>query len=130
MDCDMDYEGPGVCTPPGGACTTLQTSWVLEWCDAANLVIWNGKACEATCLGCCECKPFCDKTFESMEACESACLPPTGCALWDGTCDDTLAAIPLWAYTPAGCVEVPSCGCDGCPGTFPTAEACAAACLE
>ena len=74
MDCDMDYEGPGVCTPPGDACTPIKAEWVLEWCDAASVVIWNGTSCQGTCPGCCECKPFCDKTFATMEACEAACV--------------------------------------------------------
>ena len=130
MPCDLEYEGPGVCTPPGNACTPVDPAWVLEHCDAASVVIWNGASCEPTCPGCCECKPFCDKTFATMEVCQAACLPPAGCAIWDGSCDGAIPAEPWWAYTEAGCVEVTTCACEGCAGAFPTAEACESGCVE
>lgn len=124
-DCDMDYEGTGVCTPPSG-CMPIQTPWVKEWCDAASLVIWDGAKCVETCPGCCECKPFCDKTFPNVEACQTACGDT--CVLWDGSCDDAIPENPWWARTAAGCIEVGSCTCDGCPGTFATKSACEASC--
>lgn len=121
MDCDMGYEGPGVCVPPAG-CTPLKTSWVQEICDAASLVLWDGSQCVGTCPGCCGCEPFCDLTFPSMEACEAAC----GCPLWDGSCDDAMPPAPWWALTASGCEEIATCVCEGCPGTFPTQAACEA----
>ena len=72
-DCDGGYFGPGVCTSPPPACTALKPEWVLEVCNAADLVVWNGKQCVGTCVGCCGCEPFCDKTFASMAACKAAC---------------------------------------------------------
>ena len=72
--CDgASYQGPGVCTPPAPACTPILPAWVLETCDAANLVVWDGSQCVATCPGCCGCAPFCSKTFGSIGACLTAC---------------------------------------------------------
>lgn len=64
----------GVCKPKGIACAPIQSEWVTEICDAANVVIWDGKQCVATCPGCCGCQPFCDLTFSSIESCEKSCL--------------------------------------------------------
>jgi hypothetical protein len=84
MDCDMDYSGPGICVPAEGKCTAVQESWVKEWCDAASLVIFDGEKCVATGPGCCECKPFCQYTFESMDECKAACpVPGPGLACTD-----------------------------------------------
>ena len=75
MDCDMDYEGPGVCVRKAGACKAVDPAWVQEWCDAASVVVFDGQKCVGTCPGCCECKPFCDLVFHDLAACETACLP-------------------------------------------------------
>lgn len=124
-DCDMGYQGPGVCVPPAPACAPIQLAWVQEICNAKGLVVWDGSACVATCPGCCGCEPFCDKTFETMAACQAACGT---CPLWNGLCDDALPAQPWWARTAKGCVAVSSCLHPGTPGTFTTQKACAEAC--
>lgn len=126
VDCDMAYEGPGVCAPAAG-CASIQVSWVQEICDAKSIAVWNGASCIATCPGCCGCEPFCELTFDSLAECEAACGPPL-CAAWDGSCDDAIPPAPWWAFTEAGCVMIDSCTCEGCPGTFPTEEACHATC--
>jgi hypothetical protein len=79
VDCDMDYEGPGVCVYPALTCTPIKEEWVQEWCDAASLVIWDGEKCKATGPGKCECRPFCDLTFQSMEECEFHCVGEDEC---------------------------------------------------
>lgn len=123
-DCDMSYEGPGVCKPPTG-CTPLETAWVTEICDAKSLALWDGTKCVQTCPGCCGCEPFCDKTFESLDACQATC----GCTLWDGSCDDAIPPAPWWALTAKGCEEITTCVCEGCPGAYPSKAACEA-CLK
>ena len=94
VDCDMRYEGPGRCLDAVSACTKIDPSWVLEWCDAASLVIWDGTQCVATCPGCCECGPFCDLVFQSLAECEAACHKEP--------CDarDELQPFQLWAVFP------------------------------
>ncbi|MBM4353346.1 MAG: hypothetical protein FJ109_06035 [Deltaproteobacteria bacterium] len=76
-DCDMDYEGPGICVPDDGSCPTIDPDWVLEYCNAASIVIFDGQKCVSTCPGCCECKPFCKYTFQTIEECEASCVTAT-----------------------------------------------------
>ncbi len=77
-DCDMAYEGPGVCVDqPTTGCVPVDETWVLEICNAASVVIFDGEKCLHTCPGCCGCEPFCDLTFESIEACEGSCPAST-----------------------------------------------------
>jgi hypothetical protein len=129
-DCDMDYEGPGVCVVPGEACQSIDASWVQEWCGAANLVIFDGSTCTQTCPGCCECKPFCELTFATMETCQAACgSPPPSCAVFAGECDDAIPDNPWWYWDGTACQEETSCMCEGCTGTFPSLAECQGACL-
>ena len=129
-DCDMDYEGPGVCVVPGAICQSIEESWVQEWCDAASIVIFDGGACIQTCPGCCECKPFCDFTFDSIETCEAFCFgPPPVCAVFGGECDDAIPAKPWWYWDGTSCQEETSCMCEGCPGTFSSKTQCEGVCL-
>ncbi|MEZ4268279.1 MAG: Dickkopf N-terminal cysteine-rich domain-containing protein [Myxococcota bacterium] len=74
-DCDLDYEGPGVCVAETGPCTAIDESWVEEICDAASVVIWNGTACVGTCPGCCGTGGFSDLVFADLAACQAACAP-------------------------------------------------------
>jgi len=78
-DCDMDYEGPGICVPDDGSCPAINPDWVLETCNAASLVIFDGAMCVSTCPGCCGCKPFCQHTFQSYAECEASCVTPASC---------------------------------------------------
>jgi|GEM_PF-3552596 len=104
VDCDMSYEGPGLCVQQDSTCTTLDPSWIGEWCDAANLVLWNGTECVETCPGCCACEPFCDLTFQSIAECQAACVKKP--------CDaqPELTPFQLWAEFPG----------DGTPGADDT----------
>jgi hypothetical protein len=126
-DCDMDYEGPGVCVPESPGCVPIEESWVKEWCNAASIVIWDGEKCVETCPGCCECKPFCEFTFATMGECLQACKPDT-CIVWDGGCDDALPEYPWWFFDGKQCQQNDSCVCAGCPGVYLSKEACEAAC--
>ncbi len=94
VDCDLAYEGPGLCVDAGPGCTALDPSWIGEWCDAANLVLWDGTACVETCPGCCACEPFCDLTFQTVAECQTACVKKP--------CDPLpeLAPFQLWAVFP------------------------------
>jgi hypothetical protein len=76
-DCELDYEGPGVCVVEASPCTAVEESWVEEICDAASVVIWNGTACVTTCPGCCGTGGFSDLVFgdNGMAACQAACAP-------------------------------------------------------
>jgi|GEM_PF-5880008 len=77
MDCDLLYAGPGLCVLPDAACVPVDPAWVEEVCDAASVVVFDGQTCRSTCLGCCGCEPFCDYTFDTLEACQAACGAPT-----------------------------------------------------
>ena len=125
MDCDMDYEGPGVCVPPTDVCVAIKGSWVQEWCDEANLAYWDGEMCRQTDFGECGCEPFCEHTFYDMASCLGAC---GGCVIFDGACDDAIPEQPWWYFDGATCVEEDSCVCAGCPGTYATLEFCEQAC--
>ncbi len=120
VDCDMDYEGPGICVPDDGTCPAVDTDWVMEYCNAANLVVFDGKKCVATCPGCCECKPFCKYTFQSFEECEASCLATTPqCPLYVAA----LATEPYSVWQPdQGCESIdpaPGCSQDSdCPPPF------------
>ncbi len=124
-DCDMPYQGPGICVPPAPACAPIQLGWVKEICNAKGLVVWDGSKCVATCPGCCGCEPFCDKTFATMAECQASCKT---CPVWNGACDDALPAQPWWARMASGCVAVSSCLNPGTPGTYATQKACVEAC--
>ena len=127
VDCDMDYEGPGVCVPAGAQCAPIKKKWVKEWCNAANLVIWDGEKCLPTCFGCCECKPFCEFTYQTMDECLAACSP--GCQIFDGGCDAAIPEEPWWYFNGQGCFMEDSCVCEGCPGTYATQGQCEMACF-
>ncbi|NUN14982.1 MAG: calcium-binding protein [Myxococcales bacterium] len=99
----------GVCTDPQSACTPIQSEWVEESCNAANIVIWDGNACVATCPGCCGCAPFCDLTFSSLELCEKSCLA------------DECLYIGALAESPYGYTQP---GGTACPTTFPLESRC------
>lgn len=135
-DCDMDYEGPGICVPPGQQCVAIEEDWVLEYCGAADLVIFDGEQCKATCPGCCWCGPFCQFTYNSISECQAACAGDIGpgCAVFDGACDMAMPEAPWWYFDGQECHMVDTCVCEGCPGTFATLEACQAclppSCLE
>ena len=118
---------PGDTTTPEG-CQAIDPAMVGETCDAANLVVFDGKSCVATCLGCCDCGDFCDKTYSSIGACRADCSPEFGCKVWDGSCDDALPDTPWYAFDGYSCVQVDSCVCEGCPGTYDTKTACESAC--
>ena len=90
LDCDMAYEGPGVCISAGGECVAVEEGWLQEYCDAASVVIFDGEECVETCPGCCWCEPFCQFVFYSIEECEAACLPAYECPTYIGA----LAASP------------------------------------
>jgi len=128
-DCDMD-DLPGVCAMPGATCATVKEHWVKEYCDAANVVIFDGEKCIATCFGCCWCEPFCEFAFNTIEECEAACEQPPACEVFGGGCDDAIPEYPWWYFDGAACVMEDSCSCGGCPGTFLSQEACEAACLD
>ena len=127
MDCDMAYEGPGICAPSDGKCLPVKQEWVLEYCDAASVVIWTGQECVSTCPGCCSCHPFCDFTFDTMEDCQSTCSAPS-CAVWDGSCDDAVPDQPWWYFDGSKCLSNATCTCEGCPGVFATKAQCENAC--
>ena len=128
-DCDMGYEGPGVCVVPAPPCTAVEEAWVLEICDAASVVLFDGASCVRTCFGCCGCEPFCDLLFSSLYECAQACGPSASdCQVWDGSCDDAIPESPWWYFDGTGCYQEDSCVCGGCQGTFPTLAACDAAC--
>ena len=128
MECDAGaITAPGICVTPGAACQAIKPSWTDEICDAANIVVWDGQACVHTCLGCCGCQGWCEFTFQTIEACESACHP-TACEIFDGGCDGALPDAPWWYWDGQACVMEDSCVCEGCPGTFPSLEACQNAC--
>ena len=136
IDCDMDYEGPGLCVPSGQQCVAIEEDWVLEYCGFAHTVIFDGEKCVGTCPGCCWCGPFCDFTYDSIGECEAACgadIGP-GCAVFDGACDLAMPEAPWWYFDGAACYMEDTCVCENCPGTFATLEACEAclppACLE
>lgn len=75
---------PGVCVVPGQQCVPIREEWVLEHCDAASLVIFDGSNCIETCPGCCACEPFCAYTYSSLEECESACSGVPACPTFIG----------------------------------------------
>ena len=127
LDCDMAYEGPGLCVPKGAECVGVDESWVKEVCNAAGTVIFDGEKCIGTCPGCCGCEPFCEFTFQSMDECMAACQP--GCAVFDGGCDDALPEYPWWYFDGKDCIMEDSCVCEGCPGTFMSLEQCQNVCL-
>lgn len=128
-DCDMAYEGPGICVVPGGACTAVDATHVEEVCDAKALFLFDGESCVATCPGCCGCKGFCDLVFESKGACEAACVPGAACQVFGGTCDTALPEKPWYYFDGETCQMEDSCVCEGCPGTFATLWDCEKACL-
>jgi hypothetical protein len=129
VDCDMDmWEGPGVCVTPGAACETIKPSWADEVCDAASIVVWDGQACVSTCPGCCGCQGWCDYTFQTLADCQAVCFPPA-CAIFDGGCDDAMPDAPWWYWDGQACIMEDACVCEGCPGTFPTLEACKDTCV-
>ena len=128
VDCDMDYHGPGVCVSDG-PCPAIDENWVQEWCDAASIVIFDGEKCVATCPGCCECKPFCDLVFDTMDKCEAFC-GGSECDIFDGGCDDAIPEQPWYYFDGVGCFEEDSCMCEGCPGTFSSLQQCQDQCLD
>jgi len=136
LDCDMDYEGPGLCVPAGQECVAIEEEWVLEYCGAADLVIFDGEKCVGTCPGCCWCGPFCEFTYNSISECQAACGSDvdSGCAVFDGACDLAMPEFPWWYFDGEDCHMVDTCVCEGCPGAFSTLEACEAclpkSCLE
>jgi len=129
VNCDME-EMPGVCATPNAECVPIKEKWVKEYCDAANVVIFDGEKCLHTCLGCCWCEPFCDFTFNSMEECEAACAQPPQCEIFNGACDDAEPDEPWWYFDGVDCVMEDSCVCEGCPGTFKTEEQCEELCIN
>jgi hypothetical protein len=73
-DCDMSYDGPGVCaTPVDEDCLALDPSLVEELCDAASVVVFDGNQCVVTCLGCCGAYPTTLATFMDLASCQAAC---------------------------------------------------------
>ncbi len=125
MDCDMGYEGPGVCVPPTDVCVPIQGGWLQEICDAASVVYWDGELCRQGDFGECGCEPFCEYVFPDMASCLGAC---GGCVIFDGSCDDAIPDEPWWYFNGAACVEEDSCVCGGCPGTYATKAFCEQAC--
>jgi hypothetical protein len=125
--CEEGWYGPGACVPEGTTCVAVQPSQIEETCDAANLVVFDGVNCVETCLGCCGCGPWCQFTFPDLSDCAATCLGAK-CAVWDGGCDDAIPAQPWWAYDGHACIEIDSCVCDNCPGTYKTEGLCKAAC--
>jgi hypothetical protein len=121
------FVGPGVCQPEGVTCVAVPEAEIEEVCDAASIVIFDGTKCVATCMGCCGCGPWCDFTFQGFADCAAACLGGT-CAVWDGACDDAMPEQPWWAFDGHECVEIDTCVCPACPGTFSTEEACKTTC--
>lgn len=120
VDCDM-ADGPGVCAPAGATCVPLEEEWIAETCNAASVIIFNGSECVGTCPGCCGCDPFCDLTFPSMDACESACLGADSCRyraaraespyLWVAESESELAC-PVLIPRPGPCANDGDCPAD------------------
>jgi len=130
MDCDMLYEGPGLCVPEDADCVPIKEEWVKEVCNAASLAFFDGTSCKHTCPGCCGCEPFCDFTYDDIGECLEKCIGDQ-CELWDGGCDTALPEEPWWYFdTMEGkCLSVDTCVCEGCPGAYLTNQACQAACI-
>lgn len=126
VDCDQGSM-PGICAPNDGSCAVVEPYWVKEWCDAANVVIFDGQACVPTCFGCCWCEPFCEHVFDTAEVCEAAC-GVNQCAEWDGSCDDAVPDQPWWWFDGFACRPEGGCTCGGCPGVYATRQACEEAC--
>jgi len=127
-DCDME-DLPGICTVPEAACVPIKEHWVKEYCDAANVVIFDGEKCLATCFGCCWCEPFCQFAFESIDECEAACTALPECQIFYGGCDAAIPENPWWYFDGADCLMEDSCSCEGCPGTYSTKEQCEELCI-
>ncbi|MGM0554884.1 MAG: hypothetical protein ACQEVA_00710 [Myxococcota bacterium] len=98
-------------------------------CAAVVGVIWNGESCVSI-SGCSCVGSDCDKTYDSVEACEndrSACLEPD-CAAQDargvGPCDAVLG----WAWTgsESGCQAISGCECRGadCDALYESQRSC------
>ena len=131
LDCDMAYEGPGFCGPANTDCMPIEEDWVLEWCDAANLVIFNGEECVATGFGCCHCGAFCQFTYQNVADCQAVCGGPFPfCEVFDGGCDDAIPEEPWWYWDGSNCLKEDTCVCEGCPGTFMSLQQCLAACVD
>lgn len=131
LDCDMDYEGPGVCLPEGDQqCKPVQEHWIQEWCNAASLVFFDGEKCVASCPGCCECTPFCEYTYNTMEECEAACSfdQPPECIVFEGDCDGAIPPAPWWYFDGYSCIKETTCTCENCPGAFESLEQCQQVC--
>jgi hypothetical protein len=127
MDCDMSYVGRGICAEPGEVCVTVHPDEILEWCDAASLVVYDGFKCVQTCPGCCECGPWCGMTFQSMEDCIDACTP-RDCEVTPGGCYQEVPEEPWWYFDGVGCVREENCTCPGCAGTYMSSGECNRAC--
>ena len=131
LDCDMAYEGPGFCGPADTDCMPIEEDWVLAWCDAANLVIFNGEECVATGFGCCHCGAFCQFTYQNVAECQAVCGGPFPfCEVFDGGCDDAIPEEPWWYWDGSNCLKEDTCVCEGCPGTFMSLQQCLAACVD
>lgn len=72
---DCDGQWPGVCAHQAGECLVIPPTAIENVCDAASLVVWNGTSCVQLPPGACGCDPFCDAVFQSLQACQQACLP-------------------------------------------------------
>ena len=127
VDCDMGYEGPGICVPSAEVCVAIEGSWVQEICDAASLVYWDGASCRTSEPGECGCEPFCEYVYPDMATCLGAC---GGCVIFEGGCDDAIPDQPWWYFDGTACVEEDSCMCEGCPGTYANQESCEQACHQ
>jgi hypothetical protein len=136
IDCDMDYEGPGICVASGQQCVAVESDWVLEYCDFANLIVFDGEKCVETLPGYCWCGPFCDFTYGSIADCEETCGISSPC-LQQGELIDPLnespqccvglSPLPQWQQGPGACDEGDVFDC--CYSCFATAfpdEVCAA----
>lgn len=131
LDCDMAYEGPGFCGPADTDCMPIKEEWVLETCNAANLVIFNGEECVATGFGQCHCGAFCQFTYQNVADCQAVCGGPFPiCEVFDGGCDDAIPEQPWWYWDGSNCLKEESCVCEGCPGTFMSLQQCLASCVD
>ncbi|MBM4396444.1 MAG: hypothetical protein FJ087_12245 [Deltaproteobacteria bacterium] len=127
VDCDLAWEGPGICVPQGAECAVVNPAFVEEVCGAASVVVFDGTKCVRTCPGCCGCEGFCDLTFDTVEACEAKCPPKPYCQPWEGDCLDVIPPFPYWVFNGTECEYVDSCDCGNCQ-KFLSFEACESAC--